>query len=267
MKDRLFIFGPGVLKPYRNLGAQWIHSPEDALDAVAQEPPVRRELTLQEPQVLYGGAAVAPPPSPPAPARRADCRLLALEPVAPPRLAFLRHVFKSVIADAELLDLNELWEVLDSPDKRDLIVGGVPDAEDRALILYRGDFTSMIVPFDWFEPRPEAGAPDWAKFQVTDYGQTLRMGEYEAASDAILYEFDPVFRREAKTRLFEADDSFGAALRRLRIQRGLRQSDFFPISAKEVARIERGEVGSPRRSTMLILGERLGVAPEEIASY
>lgn len=265
MEDRLFIFGPGVAKPYRDLGAQWVHSPEDALNAVAQEPPARRESMLREPRAAYGDAPIAP--SPPAPARKAACRLLTLEPVAPPRLAALRHVFKSVIADAELLGLDELWEVLDAPDRRNLFVGGIPDEEDRALILYRGDFTSMLVPFDWFEPRPKAGAPDWAKFQVTDYGQTLRMGEYEAAADAILYEFDPLFRKEAKKRLFEADDSFGAALRRIRLQRGLRQSDFPPVSAKEVARIERGEVDSPRRSTLRVLAERLGAQPEEIASY
>ena len=196
-----------------------------------------------------------------------NARLLALEPVTPYRLAFLHDRFKSVIAGAERLELPDLLEVLDSVNRQDLFIGGITDSEDRVLILYRGDFTSLLVPFAWFEPRPTVGPPNWARFQVTDFGQTLRMGEYEVATDAILYEFDPAFRQRAKKRLLEQDDSFGGALRRLRLQRGLRQSDFPPLSVKEVARIERGEVSKPHRNTLLTLASRLGVEPDAIADY
>jgi hypothetical protein len=61
---------------------------------------------------------------------------------------------------------------------------------------------------------------------VVDGGQTVRLGEFEAAADAILYAFDAEARRRAKQRSIEKDASFGGALRRLRLQRGLRREDF-----------------------------------------
>jgi transcriptional regulator with XRE-family HTH domain len=54
---------------------------------------------------------------------------------------------------------------------------------------------------------------------------------------------------------------------RLRKQRRLKRSDFAPISAKEIARIERNEVEKPHARTLETIAERLGVRPEEIESY
>jgi transcriptional regulator with XRE-family HTH domain len=45
------------------------------------------------------------------------------------------------------------------------------------------------------------------------------------------------------------------------------RAGFPAISAKEIARIERGEVEQPRKSTIDAIAERLGVRPEEIAAY
>ena len=258
MSDRLFILGPLAEKPYNFPNAQWIHTPAEAPEAIAEAHRGEQPRMLAEPTAVL---------SAPASVKNPGAHLVALEPVAPARLALLQHLFKSVIAGAELLELRDLLEVADSFNRRDLFIGGIADQQDEALILYRGDFTSLLVPFAWFEPRPVAGQPDWSRFQVTDCGQTLSMGDYEAAADAVLYEFDPVFRREAKSRLMQQDDSFGGALRRLRLQRGLRRNDFPPLSAKEIARIERGEVRKPRRNTLLALAERLEVGPDEIADY
>ena len=257
MHDRLFILGPVAEKPYNFPDAQWICTPGEAAEAIAEANKQELPRMLAEPTAVLSALPVKNP----------DSHLLALEPVAPHRIALLQHLFKSVIAGAELLEMRDLLEVVNSFNRRDLFIGGIANQDDQALVLYRGDCTSLLVPFAWFEPRPVAGSPDWARFQVTDCGQTLRMGDYEAAGDAVLYEFDPVFRREAKMRLMQEDNSFGGALRRLRLQRGLRRNDFPPLSAKEVARIERGEVSKPRRSTLLALANRLGVEPEEIADY
>jgi hypothetical protein len=41
-----------------------------------------------------------------------------------------------------------------------------------------------------------------------------------------LYRFDDGYRKGAKKRQLDADQSLGSALRRLRVQKGLRQSDF-----------------------------------------
>ena len=50
--------------------------------------------------------------------------------------------------------------------------------------------------------------------------------------------------------------------------RGLPQSAFAPeVSAKQVARIEAGEISSPRAKTIARLAKKLGVSPEKLRSY
>ncbi len=109
--------------------------------------------------------------------------------------------------------------------------------------------------------------PDFTDFEVIDTGQTLRFGEYEAATDAILYEFDRASRQRMKKREIAADQSFGGALRRLRLQRGLTRGDFEPLSDKTIARIERGEVDKPHGDTLAMIAKKLGVEPGDIESY
>jgi hypothetical protein len=157
--------------------------------------------------------------------------------------------------------------VLGAANREDLFVGVAAAPADAAVVLYRGNLEPMIVPLTWFRTRPGGPKPDTADLAITDSGQTVRLGEYEAATDAILYEFDTAYRRRAKKREMERDDSFGGALRRLRLQKGLRRSDFDGITAKEIARIERGEVKRPHPRTVAILAKRLGVPAREIPTY
>jgi hypothetical protein len=143
----------------------------------------------------------------------------------------------------------------------------VVDADDQAVVLYRGNFDRVIIPFAWFQPRPKGPRPDFAAFTVTDFGQTVQLGEYEAATDAILYDFDADARRRMKEREIEQDKSFGGALRRLRLSRGLSRSDFEPLASKTIARIERGEVEEPHGDTLATIAKRLRVRPDKIRSY
>jgi hypothetical protein len=115
----------------------------------------------------------------------------------------------------------------------------------NALVLYRGDLEPVVVPWSWFRARPSGPKPDFAELDVVDAGQTVKLGDYEAATDAILYEFDPDFRREQKKRRVRDDQSFGGSLGRLRLQRGLSRSEFPGLSAKEIARLERGSEEAP----------------------
>ena len=62
---------------------------------------------------------------------------------------------------------------------------------------------------------------------------------------AVLYEWDPHYRRKLKSRRLKDDRSFGASLRRLRKQRGLKRTDFRPVDARTIARIETGAVAKP----------------------
>jgi hypothetical protein len=138
---------------------------------------------------------------------------------------------------------------------------------DAAAILYRGNLEPLVVPVTWFRERPEGPTPDVSDLAVADFGQTVRLGDYEAATDAILYEFDGDFRLRAKARQLETDRSLGGAMRRLRLQKGLRQSDFPGLTAREIGRIERGEVKKPHQHTLAAIAKRMGVSADEISTY
>ena len=65
----------------------------------------------------------------------------------------------------------------------------------------------------------------------------------------------------------ESEKSFGASLRRLRIQKRLSRSDFAPLAAKTIARIERNEIGKPHGKSLNTIAQRLGVAVDQIETY
>jgi Helix-turn-helix domain len=201
--------------------------------------------------------------------RVGDQRLLLLERVEGPRHELLRALFRFVVVldnGVKLLPPEQIAEVIASPQRDDLFIGGSMGVTDGMLVLYRGSLEPLVVPLSWFK-LPKSLRLDPEDFEVTDFGHTIRLGKIEAAADAILYEFDPEARRRAKQRSRENDTSFGGALRRLRLQRGVKRDGFDGISAKEIARIERGEVVSPRAGTLAKLARRLRVKPGEIETF
>ena len=141
------------------------------------------------------------------------------------------------------------------------------DKEAKIVTLWRGDLTSLVVPFSIFTPTANGIEPDWDRFTVTDYGHTLRFGNYEAAADAVLYECDPKFRRRLKKARIAGERTLGASIRRLRMQRQLTRHDFPGIAPKTLARIERGEVAKPHDGTLESIARRLAVSPEELHTY
>lgn len=201
---------------------------------------------------------------------RGDHFLVVLEAVNASRHAVLDAAFRRVLVQEDgtsLLPVEALAEVLDSPRRDELFIGGVVDGQDRVVVLYRGTLEPLLVPADWFTPSGNGTRPDFDDFEVTDFGQTVRLGDYESSVDAILYEFDAEYRRRARKRERETDRSFGACLRRLRLQKGVARDDFPGVSEKQIARIERGETGKPRAATLAAIAARLGVKPEEIEEY
>jgi hypothetical protein len=180
----------------------------------------------------------------------------------------LRAAFETVVAPpVVLLPHAELAEVLASERRGDLCVGGIVDPASRAVVLYRGDLSCLTIPLAAFRPSGDGVAPDPTRFAVADHGQTVSFGDYEAAFDALLYEWDADFRRRLGAERRATDRTFGASLRRLRKQRGLTRKDFPGIDSRTVARIETGEVAKPRAGTLAILAARLGVRPAEIADF
>ncbi len=197
-------------------------------------------------------------------------RLLLIGSPKAPERAFLRAVFESVFVpddEMKVLAFDELFEVLGSEHRANLFVGGAVAPAAKSVVLIRGNLTALAVPFSWFVARPNGPKPDFSDFAIIDSGQTIKLGDYEAAADAVLYEFDGEFRKQERKRRISMDKSFGGALRRLRLQRGLSRDDFPGLSAKTIARIERGDVKEPHGDTLTAIAERLGVKPDEIASF
>lgn len=199
---------------------------------------------------------------------KGNLRLLVLEELSPPRKEYLQTLFRTVVSPGNLclLPWDELVQAISADNRSDLFVAGVLNNEEQVIVLHRGTFDRLSIPFSWFR-RESAPDPDFTDLEIIDHGQTIRLGSFEASADAILYDFDAEYRARAKKRQLELDDSFGGSLRRLRELKGIRRSDFPSISAKEIARIERNEVREPRDETIRAIARRLGVSPEEIDRY
>ncbi|MEA1949739.1 MAG: helix-turn-helix transcriptional regulator [Planctomycetota bacterium] len=199
-------------------------------------------------------------------------KLIALHPIRQQSWPTLEAVFKHIAplaAAPNRLPKEELFEVLVADNRDDLFIGGNVDHATKIITLWRGNLKPLNVPFSSFKCSGNGIRPDYCGFGIKDYGQTIRLGKYEAAADALLYEFDPEYRRRAKKNRIASEKSFGAALRRLRILRGFKRDDFAQLSPKTIARIERGETKkdaiTPR--TLKAIAHRLSVTPEKIEGY
>ncbi|MGM0487045.1 MAG: helix-turn-helix domain-containing protein [Planctomycetota bacterium] len=180
--------------------------------------------------------------------------------------SFFRRIAFTV--DGGFIPTEELAEVLETDSRPDLFIGGSVNHDTSTVTFWRGDLKPLTVPFTTFAKSGTGTKPDFNKFAIIDCGQTVQLGDYEAAVDAILYEFDPDYRRRISKRRLQEDQSFGASLRRLRKQRGLRREDFEPdLSAKTIARIEQGKVTRIQRKTLKTLAEHLSVGPDEIETF
>jgi hypothetical protein len=202
---------------------------------------------------------------------RGEHRLLVFSKIAESTRYVLGAYFRHVLAakDAiKFLDWNELGEVLVAPNREDLFIGGTVDLKEEAIVLYRGTIDPVVVPLLWFESQGvNAPKADAQAFSVCDFGQTVRLGKFEASTDTILYEFDSDYRRRRKKNLIQEEDSVGASIRRLRLRKNLRRTDFPPLTEKTIARIERGEIEKPQAHTVETIAARLGVAALDLASY
>jgi hypothetical protein len=177
---------------------------------------------------------------------------------------FMRVAFVNL---GGVLAREELETVLKSPERRDRLLGGIVDQEAKIVTLWRGSFEALVVPFSAFPETANGIGPDWNQFTVADYGHTLRFGDYEAATDSILYDYDPEFRRRQNKLRRATERTLGASIRRLRQQRQLTRNDFEGLDPKTLARIERSEVATPHRDTLELIAGRLGVKPIELDSY
>ncbi|HVS11836.1 MAG TPA: helix-turn-helix domain-containing protein [Planctomycetota bacterium] len=196
--------------------------------------------------------------------------LLVLGATTPNATPVLQGLFHPVVGGAsfEHLPHDVLVEVLEMPDDEagDLLIGGWTNPDGELLILVRGNLRTIVAPFSMFAATDHA-IPDFRRLSFEDHGHTVRLGNYEASSDSILYELDPDYRRRLNAQRRESERGLGPALRRLRKQRGLSRSEFPGLSEKTIARIERGEIQRPNARTVKALEAKLGMALDEIAEF
>jgi DNA-binding Xre family transcriptional regulator len=189
---------------------------------------------------------------------------------SPQTLAVLARCFHRFAfgGDASFLPPDELAAALQAENRDDLFLGASVDPATRTITLWRGNLDSLTVPFSAFETSGDGLKPDFEHISVRDFGQTIRLGTYEAAAEALLYEYDPDYRRRIAKQRRETEQSLGASIRRLRKERGLRRQDFAPeVASKTIARIEQGRIQSVRARTLEAIARRLRVAPEELGTF
>jgi DNA-binding Xre family transcriptional regulator len=190
--------------------------------------------------------------------------------LTPQTLAALSNCFQRLAFSGNdgFLPFDELTAALRATNSSDLFIGGNIDHSSQTITLWRANLESLTVPFSAFAKSGDGTTPDFAKFSIVDCGQTIRLGHYEASADAILYEFDSKYRRRISKQRQQSEQSFGASLRRLRKQRGLRREDFGPdLAAKTIARIEQGKVKRIQSKTLDALAEKLHVKANDIATF
>ncbi|HRK06444.1 MAG TPA: helix-turn-helix transcriptional regulator [Pseudobdellovibrionaceae bacterium] len=189
--------------------------------------------------------------------------------LASSKRAPLESLFKMLIVapEASTLSLDEAVEVFNAQNAANLIVSGTLNFRSQTLALLRGNLEKLVVPLSAFKISGDGVAPRFDQFQITDSGQTLSFGNYEASVESLLYEFDANYRRQINVEKSKTDKRLGACLRRLRLQKGFKQSDFPDVDEREIGRIERGEVKTPRLRTLQKIAAALGINPEDIQTY
>jgi hypothetical protein len=197
--------------------------------------------------------------------------ILMLEPPRVRVLPILHSLFEEVIGEApafRMLPLDQLADVFSAPEEeaRNVFIGGAVDVTSGTLALVRGNLERISVPLAMFRPSGTT-RPDFRRFELDDYGHTIRFGEYEAAADAVLYELDSDYRKRIDKKRRAEEKGFGPSLRRLRLQKGLARDRFPGVAAKTIARLERGEVAKPQGRTLRTIAEALEVEPDQIETF
>ena len=184
-----------------------------------------------------------------------------------PALLGLFHPVLGLVEGFRWLPDEELVEAITRDDGAERFIGGYVDPKGKALTLLRGNLEAVVTPLSIFQRSGDGTEPDFARLRLTDHGRTVALGDYEASADAILVRAGPAVPAPLNKQRRQSERTFGAALMRLRKQRRLKRSDFGPVSAKEIARIERNEVAKPHAKTLESIAARLGVRVNEIADY
>lgn len=140
--------------------------------------------------------------------------MLVLAPVKIETATALFSCFRYVVISprpGSLLPFDELADVLVADNKDGLFLGGSVDQNSETVTLWRGNGKPLVVPMSSFPPSGDGKKPDFDRFSVSDYGHTLRFGEYESSADVVLYEHDAEFRAKLNETRRAEEQGFGPA--------------------------------------------------------
>lgn len=76
--------------------------------------------------------------------------------------------------------------IVNSPDCHKLAVSAWHSSGDETVTLHLGNWDLVILPCSLFETSGDGITPDFNDVEITDWGQTLRLGEYEASVEALI---------------------------------------------------------------------------------
>jgi len=142
---------------------------------------------------------------------------------------------------------------------QDYLIADAAVADDRLFVrscaLERFEVGFRDIPA--LADMPESERP---RFVVDRDGSYLHWdsGDIHVGLDMLRYALDPGFRAKANLRRLSFDRRFGRAVKALRLDKGLRQSDILGLSARQVSRIEAG-YGVPRAETIRKLARAHGL--------
>lgn len=183
--------------------------------------------------------------------------------------SIFRKFFDPVIVISEnhvLIPTNELVEVLKTSHPEDYCIAINVNSDAKLVTFIRGDMDTITLPFKTIKEWSKKEKVKFDEPLIDDYGQTVYLGDFDMAFDAILYEYDKNYRKRLLKKRREEDKSFGACFRRLRLQKGMSQEDFQEvISARQLGRIE--SEGETKEVTKEKLSQVVGVPIDEILTY
>lgn len=119
------------------------------------------------------------------------------------------------------MNISIIDEIVKSPRRDKLII--MAEREGDSLRILTGSFKVFNVPLSSFQPSGTI-SPDFDNIDIIDGGNTLKLGDYEAASDCIIEEvssvqpqdfYFPDWRTSSRTKCHEWKNYISDAVMRL----------------------------------------------------
>lgn len=176
-----------------------------------------------------------------------------------------QEVFNKVaVIQDKYLHTDELVDVLRAENRDELVIGASIDKSLQVITFTKGDLTKLAIPFSFFQN--VSSNIKFDSLELIDYGQTVKFGKIEISFDSILYEYSEEYRKKLIKKRRSENQSFGACLRRYRMLKKMKQTDFKTIGEREIRRIENEQV-DPHMSTKNEILSELGISEKELLTY